>query len=106
MRKSIKQLISVVLAVSIIAISVSPLGAFAQDMDINLSYESPLDGFNVNISENTAYSVDFTQLVKNGADTTYGSATDIINLDDYTTAYLTYAGTYVDASGVVHLTGS
>lgn len=46
----------------------------------------------------TAYSCDFTQLVKDGAKTMYGTTEDIIQLDEYTTAYLTYAGTYVDAA--------
>lgn len=57
-------------------------------------------------ADDDVYTCDFTQLVKDGADTTYGTSTDIYELDEYTTAYLTYEGTYVDASGVVHLTGS
>ncbi|MGN0162193.1 MAG: sialate O-acetylesterase, partial [Candidatus Ornithomonoglobus sp.] len=50
-------------------------------------------------------SCNFTQLVKDNVQTTYGTATDIIALDDYTTAYLTYADTYVSADGTVYLTG-
>ncbi|MCH5210067.1 MAG: hypothetical protein J1F01_03785 [Oscillospiraceae bacterium] len=49
------------------------------------------------------YSCDFTKLVKNNAKTDYGNAGDIIKIDDYTTAYLTYEGTYVDADGKVYL---
>lgn len=53
-----------------------------------------------------SYSCDFTQLVKNGAKTMYGTTEDIIQLDEYTTAYLTYEGTYVDADGTVYLMGT
>ena len=56
--------------------------------------------------EAQTYTADFTKLVKNNADTTYGTAEDIIQLDENTTAHLTYENTYVDSSGVVHLTGS
>lgn len=56
--------------------------------------------------ETDVYSCDFTQLVKDSTDTAYGNAEDIISIDDYTTAYLTYDGTYVDADGKVHLRGS
>ena len=41
-------------------------------------------------NDNT-YSCDFTSLVKNNADTTYGTADDIYDIDDYTKAFLTYA---------------
>ncbi|MBQ8301159.1 MAG: hypothetical protein IJX57_04265, partial [Clostridia bacterium] len=36
-------------------------------------------------AEGETYTCDFTQLVKNDADTTYGTTTDIYTLDDYTT---------------------
>ena len=49
-------------------------------------------------NDNT-YSCDFTSLVKDNADTTYGTADDIYDIDDYTKAVLTYAGTYVSADG-------
>ena len=49
------------------------------------------------------YTADFTKLVKNNADTTYGTSADVIALDDYTTAYLTYEGTYVTADGKVYI---
>ncbi len=55
------------------------------------------------MSETDVYTCDFTQLVKDGADTYYGTAEDIIELDEYTTAYLTYEGTYVDADGKVYI---
>ena len=54
-------------------------------------------------AEGETYTCDFTQLVKNDADTTYGTTTDIYTLDDYTTAYLTYEGTYVGADGKLYL---
>lgn len=56
-------------------------------------------------AEDPTYTCDFSQLVKNNADTAYGTATDIYALDEYTTAYLTYDGTYVSADGTVHITG-
>ncbi len=49
------------------------------------------------------YICDLTSLVSGGADTYYGEADDIIELDKYTTAYLTYEGTYVSADGKVYL---
>lgn len=56
-------------------------------------------------TENEPYSCDFTSLVKDGADTFYGTADDIIKMDEYTTAYLTYSGTYISADGKVFLKG-
>ena len=56
-------------------------------------------------NDNT-YSCDFTSLVKNNADTTYGTADDIYDIDDYTKAVLTYAGTYVSADGKIYLKSS
>jgi hypothetical protein len=49
------------------------------------------------------YVCDFTKLLKDNAKTVYGTAEDVIKLDDYTTAYLTYEGTYVDADGKVYI---
>lgn len=49
------------------------------------------------------YSCDFTQLVTGGAETAYGTADDIIQLDEYTAASLTYEETYVSADGKVYL---
>ncbi|MGN1116680.1 MAG: hypothetical protein ACI4TH_08930, partial [Candidatus Ornithomonoglobus sp.] len=51
------------------------------------------------------YSCDFTQLAAGGVKTEYGTAESVIELDDYTTANLTYEGTYADADGKVYLTG-
>ncbi|MGN0183107.1 MAG: sialate O-acetylesterase, partial [Candidatus Ornithomonoglobus sp.] len=62
--------------------------------------------FAENETANGEYSCDFTQLVKDGEATEYGTAASIITLDEYTTAYLTYEGTYADADGKVYLTGS
>lgn len=59
--------------------------------------------FAVKADSTKVYTCDFTQLVKDGADTYYGSEADIIALDDYTTAYLTYSGTYVGADAKVYL---
>ncbi len=55
------------------------------------------------------YTCDFSML-KNGeklsdGNYVYGTSEDIIQLDEYTTAYLTYEGTYIDAEGKVYLTG-
>lgn len=61
---------------------------------------------NIAIAANSEYSCDFTVLVKDGQETEYGSSTDVIKIDDYTTAYLTYAGTYVAADGTVYPTGT
>lgn len=52
------------------------------------------------------YSCDFTQLAPEGSDVQYGNPEDIIELDSYTTAYLTYTGTKVSGTGVVYLFGS
>lgn len=49
------------------------------------------------------YVCDFTKLLKDNAKTVYGTEEDVIKLDDYTTAYLTYEGTYVDADGKVYI---
>ena len=67
---------------------------------------SLLPAFNVSAEEAQVYECDFTQLVKDGIDTTYGTSENIIKLDDYTTAYLTYEGTYVKADSTVYLYGS
>ena len=56
-------------------------------------------------ADGETYTCNFMQLVDSGADTQYGNAENIIPLDDYTTAYLTYEGTYVSADGAVHLRG-
>lgn len=61
---------------------------------------------NVFAENGKVYSCDFMQLVKDGAKTMYGTAEDIIQLDEYTTAYLTYEGTYVDADGTIYLMGT
>ncbi|MGN0149270.1 MAG: sialate O-acetylesterase [Clostridia bacterium] len=66
---------------------------------------SILSSFTVLATETEMYSCDFTRLVKNSADTTYGTANDIIKIDSYTTAYLTYNGSYVSADGKVFLKG-
>ena len=48
------------------------------------------------------YVCDFSALVKDNTKTEYGTADDVIQLDDYTTAYLTYEGTYVDEDASIH----
>ena len=63
---------------------------------------SMLTSFGVLAAETETCSCDFTKLVKDGQDTQYGNAEDIIQIDEYTTAYLTYEGTYVDANGAVN----
>lgn len=59
----------------------------------------------VSAQDGTAHNCDFMQLVQNNSDTYYGNYDDIIVLDEYTTAYLTYSGTYVSADGKVFLRG-
>ena len=61
---------------------------------------------NIAFADGENYVCDFTALVKDNAQTMYGTAEDIIQLDEYTTAHLTYEGTYVDTDGKVYLTGS
>ena len=54
-------------------------------------------------AENT-YKADFGTLVKDSADTQYGTAQDKnIALDEYTTLDLSYEGTYVSADGKVYI---
>ncbi len=65
---------------------------------------SMLPAFSV-MAEEEIYVCDFTQLVKDSADTVYGTADDVYTLDEYTKAYLTYENTYVSAGGKVYLTG-
>lgn len=57
------------------------------------------------MAEDGTYTCDFTGLVKDSADTPYGTSTDIYKLDEYTRAHLTYEGTYVGDDGKVYLTG-
>ena len=66
---------------------------------------SALPSFGVLAAEEETYSCDFTKLLKDGQETQYGNAEDIIQIDEYTTAYLTYEGTYVSADGKVYLKG-
>lgn len=61
---------------------------------------------NIVFADAENYICDFMTLVKDNAKTMYGTAEDVIALDDYTTAYLTYEGTYADTDGKVYLTGS
>lgn len=60
---------------------------------------------NVAFASGENYICNFMTLVKDNAKTMYGTADDIIALDDYTTAYLTYDGTYADTDGKVYLAG-
>lgn len=76
----LKSLISAITAISMVFSMLVPLNASAE--------------------ETAVYSCDFTSLVKDGQVTQYGNEDDIIAIDEYTTAYLTYEGTYVDATGV------
>lgn len=78
-----KKIVSVIMAVSMI-LSMLPTFTIAAD---------------------ETYTCDFTQLIKNSADTEYGTSNDIYQLDEYTKAYLTYDGTYVSSDGKVYITG-
>lgn len=55
------------------------------------------------VGSDDTYSCDFTSLIENGTDTMYGTEDDVIVIDEYTTAHLTYEGTYVSADGKVYL---
>ena len=90
MNKAAKRFISLLMAVSV-AGTVFPFAVFAVDGETEV------------MSETDVYTCDFTQLVEGGADTYYGTAEDVIEIDEYTTAYLTYEGTYVDADGKVYI---
>lgn len=90
MNKTAKRFISLLMAVSV-AGTVFSFTVFAGDNETDV------------MSETDVYMCDFTQLVEDGADTYYGTAEDVIELDEYTTAYLTYEGTYVDADGKVYI---
>ncbi len=61
---------------------------------------------NIAFADGENYTRDFMSLVKDNAKTMYGTAADVIELDEYTTAYLTYDGTYVDADGTIYLMGT
>lgn len=64
---------------------------------------SMITSFGVLAVETETYSCDFIKLVKDGQDTQYGNAEDIIQIDEYITAYLTHEGTYVDTDGKLHM---
>ena len=101
MRSIIKKSTAYIAAMAMFGASViSPLGALAEGEAENAELEI------MTIAEDGSYSCDFKQLVKDGADTSYGQADDIIVLDEYTTANLTYEGTYVSADGKVYLKSS
>lgn len=60
----------------------------------------------IEISEaSSIYYCDFTSLVADGSDTVYGGDDDIFTLNEYTTAYLNYDGTYVSSDGTLYLMG-
>ena len=61
---------------------------------------------NMAFADGENYTCDFTALVKDNAKTMYGTAEDVIELDEYTTACLTYDGTYVDSDGTIYLMGT
>ncbi|MCI8520972.1 MAG: hypothetical protein HFE50_05710 [Clostridia bacterium] len=108
------RIISIITAFTI-AISVFPV--FAEDKPMQKMWESDFvisEDKEMRIQsyadEETEYDYkpyecDFSSLVKNGADTQYGTEADIIPIDQHTTAYLTYQGTYVSADGKVFVKG-
>ena len=75
MNKTAKRFMSLLMAASV-AGTVFPFTVFAGDDETDV------------MSETDVYTCDFTQLVKDGADTYYGTAEDIIELDEYTTCLL------------------
>ena len=65
---------------------------------MSMSLFSTFAGMLTVSAEDTTYTCDFTQLVKNSANTAYGTADDVIALDDYTTAHLTSENAYTSPS--------
>ncbi|MCI8405257.1 MAG: hypothetical protein HFE49_10225 [Clostridia bacterium] len=57
----------------------------------------------IEAADTSVYSCDFSKLVKDGQKTQYGTEQDIIQIDEYVTAHLTYDGTYVDFDGKVYI---
>ena len=94
MKKFTKKITSAVIAA---VMAISPSAVFAGNAD---DTEAALYDLPENYELAAAsYTADFTKLVKNGAQTEYGTADDKnITIDEYTTADLSYAGTYVTAA--------
>lgn len=99
--KKTSRLISFIIALSLMLSATGQL-TFAE----NESETEPEISLFADNSDMQVYTCDFTTLVKDNADTMYGTATDVIKLNDYVTAHLTYTGTYVGADGKVYLTAS
>ena len=111
MRETIKKLISFLMAVSVMtAGGMQPFAVFAEENDADAGSvitetisETAANSDIELMSEDGTYSCDFTKLITDGEDTMYGEADDIIRIDEYTTANLTYEGTYVSADGKVYI---
>lgn len=100
MKKISKKITALLMSLSMItAYCVLPQPIFAEE-SLNNSVKVSL------MESEKKYICDFSQLVKDGGNTVYGTTADIIKLDDYTTANLTYEGTYVSADGKVYLMGA
>lgn len=108
-----KKLLSIILAAAMVTPTMA-LPAFAEEdsgetveiVETEQQAEGNSDYSDADLFADGNYSCNFASLVKNGADTTYGTAEDVIQIDDYTTAHLTYEGTYIKADGTLYLTGS
>ena len=93
MKSLIKRAVSAILSCALLA---SFFTAYAAETGEN----------NMAELQNVTYTCDFTTLIKDNAATVYGTASDVIAIDKYTTAYLTYEGTYVSTDGKVYLKGA
>lgn len=111
MKKKVNKLISFCLIISVIAAEVFyPFSVSAQE-DADANTIPQIDQTEISVSDisensvNDGYACDFTGLVVNGSDTVYGGTDDIFDLNEYTTAYLNYEGTYVSSDGTLYLMG-
>lgn len=110
MKRKTKKITSLLISFSMLAAyGIQPSSVFAKNGNGEASTEIvELESSDPGImpaAEGDTYSCNFKQLIKDGAETVYGKAEDIIQLDEYTTANLTYSGTYITADGALYLMG-
>lgn len=97
MKKTVKKLIAAVTSVCMVCAGLALPSGISGNSHVSVAYGETIG----------AYSCDFNQLVKSATENTvYGTAANVISLDDYTTAVLTYEGTYAAPDGKIYLTGS
>ena len=101
MKKFAKKITSAIIAA---VMSISASAAFAGETGDTEAAEYSRSGDYAMTPAAEPYTCDFTKLVKNSEQTEYGTADDKnIIIDEYTTADLSYAGTYVTADGKVYI---